>query len=49
MGICCITQEAQLGALWQPRGVGWEAQEEGDICIHMADSCWYMAETNGIL
>ena len=28
------------------RGGGREAQEEGDICILMADSCLYMAETN---
>ena len=23
MGICCMTQETQTGALNQPRGVGW--------------------------
>ena len=28
---------------------GMEVQEGGDICIPMADSCWYMAETNTIL
>ena len=44
MGICCIAQETQTGALHQPRGVGWEGngredQEGGDICIPMADSC----------
>ena len=38
MGSFCIIQGAQLGALWQPRGMGWvegsrEAQEEGDRCI----------------
>ena len=40
------------GVLWHPRGVKWggrEVQEEGNICIPMADSCWYMAETNIIL
>ena len=36
--------ETQTGALYQPKGVGWEgdgreAQEGGDICIPMADSC----------
>ena len=54
MGICCVTQGAQTGALWQPRGVRWgrggrEVLEGGDICIPMADSCWCMAETNTIL
>ena len=50
------TQGAQpSSALWQPRGVGWggvlggEIQEGGDICILMADACWYMAEINPIL
>ena len=23
MGICCMTQETQTGALYQSRGVGW--------------------------
>ena len=44
MGICCMAQETQTGALYQPRGVGWggdgrEVQKGGDICIPMADSC----------
>ena len=44
VGICCVTQGAQARALCQPRGVGWvgdgrEVQEEGDICIPVADSC----------
>ena len=30
-------------------GIGREVQEGGDICVPMADSCWYMAETNTIL
>ena len=30
MGSCCITQGAQPGALWQPRGVGWGGGWEGD-------------------
>ena len=49
MGICCMTQGNQTRSLWQPRGMGWggrKAQEEGDICILMADSCYCMAETN---
>ena len=44
----CITQGAQLSALWQPSvvvtGCGWrEVQEAGDICILMADSCCCIA------
>ena len=44
MGICCIAQETQTGALAQSRGVEWggrweEVQKGGDICIPMADSC----------
>jgi len=23
MGICCVSQETQTGALYQPRGMGW--------------------------
>ena len=39
-----MTQGAQPGAVWQPRGSGWngvygEVQEGGDMCIPMADSC----------
>ena len=39
-----MAQETQTGALYQPRGVGWEGdvrevQRGGDICIPMADSC----------
>ena len=54
VGSCCITQGAQLSALWQPRGVGWggagrEVQEGGDMYILMADSCCCMAETNTTL
>ena len=30
-------------------GIGREVQDGGDICVPMADSCWYMAETNMIL
>ena len=40
---------AQTGALGQPREVGKEVQEGGDMCIPMADSCWCVAETNTTL
>ena len=44
MGICCVAQEPQTGALYQPRGVGcggrWEGGSKGrDICTPMADPC----------
>ena len=29
MGICCVTQGTQTGALQQPRGVGWGGRWEG--------------------
>ena len=29
MGICCMAQESQIGALYQPGGVGWEGRWEG--------------------
>ena len=50
MGICCMSQETPTGALYQPRGVGWEGgerefQKGGDICIPMADSCWGWQKT----
>ena len=43
-GTCCMAQETQTGALYQPRGMGWggdgrEVQKGGDICIPVADSC----------
>ena len=42
-GTCCMAQETQTGALYQPRGMGWgrrwEIQKGGDICMPMADSC----------
>ena len=28
MGICCLAQETQAGALYQPRGVGWGGRWE---------------------
>ena len=45
MGMFCVAQETQTGALYQPRGVGWGGRWEGDskgrgyIYIPMADSC----------
>ena len=30
-------------------GDGREVQEGGDMCVPMADSCWYLAENNKIL
>ena len=29
MGICCMAQETQMGALYQSRGVGWGRRWEG--------------------
>ena len=29
MGICCVAQETQTGALYQPRGVAWEGRRGG--------------------
>ena len=34
---------------WDGVGSGREDQGEGDICIPMADSCCYIAETNTLL
>ena len=31
MGICCMSQETQTGALYQPRGVGQEGRWEGPL------------------
>ena len=31
MGICCMSQETQTGALYQPRGVGWEERWEAGL------------------
>ena len=44
MGICCMDQETQTGALYQPRGGNGEGDERevqkgGGICISMLDSC----------
>ena len=44
MGICCMFQRTQTGALYQPKGWdgegdGREVQEGRDICTPMADLC----------
>ena len=31
MGICCMTQGTQTGALWQFRRVGWEGRWKGGL------------------
>ena len=50
MGICCISQETQAGALWWDGvGDGRELQKGGGICIPMADSCWGLTENRKIL
>ena len=54
MGSCYITQPAQPGALWQPRGVGWGEKWEGysrrgNIRILMADSHCCMAKVSTTL
>ena len=54
MGICCMAQETQTGALYQPKrwereGDGREVRKGKDICIPMADSCGGLTENNKIL
>ena len=34
---------------WDGVGGGREVREGGDMCIPMADSCWYMAETDTVI
>ena len=38
MGICCISQRTQTGAMYQPRGVGWKGRwqegSRGRGCIY---------------
>ena len=34
---------------WDGEGDGREVQEGRDICIPVADSCWYLAENSKIL
>ena len=54
MGIFCMIQGTQTGALWQAEGWGGEGDgseiwEEGDMDVPMADSCWCMTENHTIL
>ena len=47
-------REHKSHAVLQPRGVEWvgcgrEVQEGEDICIPMADSCWYLGEWKRIV
>ena len=44
MGICCIAQDSQTGALYQSRGVGWggrwdRGSKGSGYMIPVADSC----------
>ena len=44
MGTCCMTQETQTGALYQPRGVRWGGRWErgsggSGHGVPMANSC----------
>ena len=54
MGICCMAQETQTGALYKPRGVDGEGDEREvqkgvDIYIPMSDSCWGLTVNKKIL
>ena len=52
MGIFCMSQETQTGALYQPRRVGCGGRCEGsrgDICTPMTDSSWGLTENRRIL
>ena len=44
MGICCISQETQRVALYQPRGVGWGGRWEGvsKAKAYMYTYGWFM-------
>ena len=48
MGICCMAQETQTGAInleeWDGEGGGSRVQKGGGICTPMADSCWGLTE-----
>ena len=53
MGICCLAQETQTGAVYQPSGVdgeenGREVQKGGNICLPVADSGWGLTKNNKI-
>ena len=44
MGICCMAQETQTGALYQPRGAGWGGRWEGGSkgSGYMYNYGWFM-------
>ena len=42
MGICCMAQETQPGALYQPRGVRWGGRWEGGSYTYG----WFMLRFN---
>ena len=44
MGIYCMAQETQTGALYQSRGVGWGGRWEGGSKVrgYMYTSGWFM-------
>jgi hypothetical protein len=47
---CYIAQGTQRGALRGTRRLGWWGRKEGeDICVHIADSVHFTAETNTTL
>ena len=51
MGICCMAQETQTGALYQPREVGWGGRWEGGSkgWGYMYTYDGFMSENNKIL
>ena len=54
MGVCCMSQGTQTGALQQVEGWGGEGDgrdvwEWGDMGVDMPDSYWYMTENHKIL
>ena len=44
MGVCCMTQGTQTGALYYPRGVGWGGKLEGGSRVrgYMYTYGWFM-------
>ena len=54
MGICCMAQETQTGALYQSRGVGWGWKWEGgskgrEYIYTYGWSCRGLTENNKML
>ena len=46
MEICCLSQGTLEG--WDGEWDGREVQEDGDISILRADSCWCLTETTEV-